>query len=90
MWRSAISIIGLILVAAGVCVSCGSGDSGNGSGSQATCAAADSAAPLATCWVQLAPLGSGTAACHVRAPSAKVPGAQAAAAKAGAGRVATK
>ncbi|TME44914.1 MAG: ABC transporter ATP-binding protein [Chloroflexi bacterium] len=51
--------------------------------------------PLAQeiCWKvvpPLAPLGSGTAACHVRAPSAKVPGAQAAAAKAGAGRVATK
>jgi oligopeptide/dipeptide ABC transporter ATP-binding protein len=51
--------------------------------------------PLAVeiCWKvvpQLAPLGSGTAACHVRAPSAQVPGATVAAAKAGAARVATK
>ncbi|HEX9097533.1 MAG TPA: ABC transporter ATP-binding protein [Candidatus Dormibacteraeota bacterium] len=51
--------------------------------------------PLAEeiCWKlvpPLAPLGSGAAACHVRAPSAKVPGATAAAAKAGAGTVATK
>ncbi|HET9846994.1 MAG TPA: ABC transporter ATP-binding protein [Candidatus Dormibacteraeota bacterium] len=51
--------------------------------------------PLAVeiCWKvvpPLAPLGSGTAACHVRAPSAQVPEAKVAAAKAAAGAVATK
>jgi len=43
------------------------------------------------CWKvvpPLAPLGGGLAACHVRAPSDKVPGAMAAAAKVAAGKVA--